>query len=128
MTTPQSNPSTTPKRSRLRKLLKRLATLLFVAFLLLNAIAFMQARAMTHFVPAGSRTPPPEQLTLAGKIKILLTGVRPPRPENLINPSAVNLDFQTVRFGGAANDDCEGWLISVDRPKALCILFNSYSA
>jgi alpha-beta hydrolase superfamily lysophospholipase len=121
------------KRTRRRKtlLFSTLSTILF-AVLLLNLIAFMQARAMTHFVDAGNRTRSPEALGLLKKIEVLFTGVRVPRPADTATPSAIDLPFQTIRFGGQSHDNCEAWLIPAQNPaqkhKALCIAFHGYAS
>jgi uncharacterized protein len=60
--------------------MKRLAWLLTAALLSalvsINFIAFMQARAMTHFADGGERTRRPEQLGLVDKLAVLATGIR----------------------------------------------------
>ena len=71
------------------------AALVLLAFIAMNAFAFVQAWAMTHFVDGGSRTSAPEQLTTLGKVRILFTGVRVPRPVNLTTPADVDLPFDT---------------------------------
>ena len=93
-----------------------------------NLIAYMQARAMTHFVVGGDRTRPPESLGFLRRIEIILVGVRVPRPINDETPSDVGLSFETFRFGGAAGDDCEAWYIRAKNSKGLCIAFHSYAA
>ena len=83
---------------------------------------------MTHFVAAGSRTEPPESLAYFHKLKVLLTGVQIPRPENHSTPADAGLAFQTVRFGGAGNDDCEAWVVPARQSKGLIIAFHAYTA
>jgi alpha-beta hydrolase superfamily lysophospholipase len=93
-----------------------------------NFIAYMQARAMTHFVEGGDRTRPPESLGFLRRIEIILVGVRVPRPTDDANPSDVGLPFETFRFGGQGGDDCEAWFIRAKNSKGLCIAFHSYAA
>jgi uncharacterized protein len=103
--------------------------LLFLSFISINIIAYLQARAMTHFIPTGQRTSPPESLTLPQKLKILLIGVRIPRPINTITPANLDLSFATFRFGGPSRDDCEAWFIPAKgKPKSLVLAFHSYAA
>jgi uncharacterized protein len=102
--------------------------LIAAAVIAVNAVAFMQARAMTHFVDGGERTLPPEQLGLAAKIKVLFTGVRVPRPADTKTPADISLDFQTVRFGGASGGDCEAWYVPAANARRICIEFPGYVA
>lgn len=83
---------------------------------------------MTHFIPTGQRTSPPESLTLPQKLKILFIGVRIPRPINTLTPKNINLSFSTYRFGGKNNDDCEAWFIPAKNPKSLVLAFHSYAS
>jgi uncharacterized protein len=93
-----------------------------------NFIAYMQARAMTHFVEGGDPTPPPESLGFLRRIEIILVGVRIPRPTNGETPSDLGLSFDTVRFGGRGGDDCEAWFIRAKNSKGLCIAFHAYAS
>jgi alpha-beta hydrolase superfamily lysophospholipase len=105
-----------------------LGLLVFIGIVFVNAVAFMQARAMTHFVVGGERTTPPESLSRLAKFNVLLTGVRIPRPENVQTPAGVGLEFQTVRFGGNDGSDCEGWFIPAESSRKLCIAFHAYTS
>lgn len=117
-----------PRRRRIRRWLLGLVALLVAGFVGLNVIAFMQARAMTHFAAGGSRTQPPERLTFLQKADILLTGIRVPRPTNRSTPADLGLKFETIRFGGQSNSDCEAWFISCASPKGICLEFPPYTA
>lgn len=110
-----------------RRTLIALAILFSSSFIFINAIAFMQARSMTHFAPGGERTPSPEALSILGKAEAVLLGVQIPRPENITDPHSIGLDFQTVRFGGPRNSDCEAWYIRADNSRGLCIQFHAYT-
>src|ERR1700684_4339339 len=99
--------STKPPRRRLRRWVLAIVILMLAAFVGLNVIAFMQARAMTHFTDGGSRTQPPERLSFFQKMGVLFTGVRMPRPTNSSTPADLGLKFETIRFGGATSSDCE---------------------
>lgn len=45
-----------------------------------NGVAWMHARALTTFVEGGARTPNPEDLSTAQKLRVLLFGARIPKP------------------------------------------------
>jgi alpha-beta hydrolase superfamily lysophospholipase len=104
-----------------------LTALLLMTFVAMNAMAYMQAWGMTHFVVGGNRTLPPEHLTLLSKLKVVFTGVRIPRPVNTSTPSDVGLEFQTIRFGGALGDQNESWYVPCKSPKGICIQFHAYT-
>jgi len=110
-----------------RRLLIASGLLLLAAGIAINALAYLQARSMTHFVQQGRRTNAPESLTVLSKLRTLIQGVRIPRPENRTTPADDGLDFQTVRFGGASHDDCEAWYIPAVKPKGLILAFHAYT-
>ena len=106
-------------------------TLLVVVAVLavaVNAIAFVQAWAMTHFVVGGvDRTAAPEQLTVAGKVRVLLTGIRVPRPVNTLSPADVGLAFTTHHVDDHGLD-LETWVVPTDRHRAVVLMVHGYSA
>lgn len=91
----------------------RVIAVLGLAFVLLNAVAFMQTWSMTHYAAAGERTPKPEELSLLDKVGTVLFGVRVPRPVNVSTPADVGLDYETrsilIEDGG---ESLEGWYVS----------------
>jgi alpha-beta hydrolase superfamily lysophospholipase len=125
---PADPPVYTSLWGRWRKARRGALIAISVAFVGINAVAFMQARAMTHFVDRGDRTPPPEELNLAQKVKVLLTGVEVPRPYDTWTPTDVGLEYETVRFGGSTGQGLEAWSIAAQNPKGICIAFNPYAS
>lgn len=105
-----------------------LGVALLTAFLFLNVVAFLHARAMTHFTTGGARTGNPETLSVWGKAKIFLTGVNIPRPTNRTTPDSLGLPFEVQRFQGAAGQNLEAWFIPRADAKGLVVLFHGYSA
>jgi uncharacterized protein len=100
--------------------------LLALPFLALNGIAFMQARAMTHFVTVGQRTAKPEKLSLADKAKVILTGVEVPRPENTVTPKSLGLEYETQRILIGA-EYLEIWCIEpAQQSRGIVLLFPPY--
>jgi len=65
--------------------------LLALLVLVPNGLAYIQARGMTHFVESGKRTPPPGQMPLLGKLRVLPLGVHIPHPANTRTPEDVGL-------------------------------------
>lgn len=112
--------------------MKRLARLLTAALLSalvsVNLIAFMQARAMTHFADGGERTRRPEQLGLIDKLAVLATGIRIPRPTNRRTPQDLHLDFATHRFSNADGAMLEAWFIPSANERAMIVMFHGYGA
>jgi hypothetical protein len=113
------------KRRSRRRILVALLLLIVVA---INAIAFLQAWSMTHFVGVGLHTDAPEKLSFVRKVWVVLTGVHIPRLTNLQNPSDFGLDYQTghVRSTGA---DLEVWSIpAADRTRGLVLMYHAYAS
>jgi alpha-beta hydrolase superfamily lysophospholipase len=94
----------------------------------LNSVAYLHARAMSHFVPEGSRTPKPEQLGVFGKLRVLLTGVQLPRPINHGSPADMGLAFETVRIPSMRGIELEAWRLpaSAGTDGPLVLLFGGY--
>jgi alpha-beta hydrolase superfamily lysophospholipase len=101
---------------------------LFVVFVLLNLLAYSHARAMTHFVRGGSLTARPESLSWPQKLRVLLTGVRIPKPLNKITPDSVGFAFSTHRFDTADGISLEAWQVPHPRPRGVVLLFHGYAA
>lgn len=80
---------------RVRLLLSGLA-----AFALSQAVVYNHARAMTEFTDGGTRTPPPEELGLAGTLRALVLGVRIPRPQATSTPEEHGLASEHHRIDG----------------------------
>jgi uncharacterized protein len=113
--------------SRRKRAYRRLLLALAAAAVGANALAYLHARALTRFVAAGERTPPPEQLNVAGKLKVLLLGTRIPRPVDPCTPAALGLPFETRTLPGDAGS-LEAWIIPHTAPRGLVILFHGYAA
>jgi uncharacterized protein len=108
---------------------KRVAlSVLLLAFVLANALAFMHARAMTHFQTGVSRTADPESLTILQKARVLLTGVDNPRPENHATPESLGLPFAIHKVQSDDGITLEAWHIPREGAKALVLMFHGYAA
>lgn len=101
--------------------------LLTVVVLLLNVSAFLHAYAMTHYVQGGQRTDKPEALSPLEKAKVLLVGVRIPRPVCDASPSDIGLEHEVHRLVAVDGTECEGWSIAAHDSKGLCLLFPGYA-
>lgn len=106
------------------------ASLLVAAFVAVNTVAWLHARAMSRFVRTGGRTASPEKLGVLAKARVLLTGVTLLRPENRRTPKDIGLEFQTVRFPGAKSIQLEAWFMPSAAPttNGVVLLFHGYGA
>lgn len=101
--------------------------LMALLLLLLNFLAFAHAHSMTHFTAAGERTKGSEALSFFGKIKLLATGVRIPRPCNDATPESLGLPFSTHRFPSRDGIGLEAWLVPHPQSKGIVLLFHGYA-
>lgn len=99
-----------------------------IAVVAFNGIAWMQARAMTHYVEGGERTGKPEELSLIEKARIIVTGVRLPRPINHQTPQAVGLSFETHQITLADGGRLEAWFVPAEGSRGVVLLFPPYGA
>ena len=114
------------------------ACLLFVLalFVTLNALAFVHAWSMTHFVDGG-RTGRPQELSALQKVGVLLTGVRLGRPRNTMTPATLRMPYTTHRYRGSGGIEYEAWHVPAggvplrrlpfQRPRGVVVLFHGYA-
>src|SRR5689334_21742706 len=106
---------------RLRSFIGRrrrwIATGLVLAVVAVNALAFMHARAMTHFVMEhdgdGTRVHAQQVAAMPWwrKARMALTGFEIPRPVNRLTPAAAALPFTTHHFRTADGVELDAWQI-----------------
>jgi alpha-beta hydrolase superfamily lysophospholipase len=107
--------------------LRALARLALLGLLLANALAWVQARAMTHFV-AGA--PPLDRLAAAplpDKLRALVTGVGLPRPENRHTPADHYLPFETHHIALQDGEQLEAWFVPQPQPRGIVLMFHGYA-
>lgn len=107
--------------------MRRLLFPALAAFAALNVVAWFHARAMMVFVESGGRTPPMEKLPASDKLRVLLTGVRIPKPVNYRTPAEVGLAFTTNLLKAAGRPEVEAWRIPCGRPRATVAMFHGYA-
>ena len=112
---------------RSRRLLLLLLLLLLAAFGLLNLCAWHQARTMLHYAPDGSRTPSPEDLSPAAKLRLLLTGVNLPRPADERPPSSLATNARVLSIAVPGGVDLCAWLALRGPEAPLAVFFHGYS-
>src|SRR5215475_13666162 len=96
--------------------MKRAVRLLLVsatglAIVGVNAVAYMQARAMTHFSSSGTRTARPEDLGWLDAAHVVLAGVNVPRPQNTSTPAKFALPFETHRVPTSRGQTLDAWYV-----------------
>jgi alpha-beta hydrolase superfamily lysophospholipase len=104
------------------------ALLAATAFLAVNALAFLHARAMTHFGAGGEPTGRPESLSRGEKLRALILGVNVPRPRNVATPASVGLEFETRTFPSEGGVELEAWHVPCERSRGLVLLFHGYAS
>lgn len=102
-------------------------SLLVIGVAGLNLLAYQHAKAMIWFVDGGPRTSRPDKLSTWGKVHVLLTGVKVPRPENDRTPSNIELEHTTERIRVGDAITLEAWLIPALEPKGSVLLFHGYA-
>ncbi|XGV94612.1 MAG: alpha/beta hydrolase [Leptolyngbya sp. BL-A-14] len=107
----------------------RTALLLIVlaSTIALNAISWMQARSMTHFVANGQRTAKPEKLAIADKLKVALMGVELPRPANRRTPNDESLGYETHQIPMGDREWLEAWFVPQRSSRGMVLLFPPYA-
>lgn len=121
-------PANGPQQKRWKHRLRFLVVLVLLAFVLLNALAYMHARAMTHFVSSGERTEKPEALAFSKKLQVLLEGVKIPHPINRQTPADFGLSFETVTLTNLHGIRLEAWLARQPSSKGMVLMFHGYGA
>jgi alpha-beta hydrolase superfamily lysophospholipase len=81
---------------------------------------------MTHFAAGGKSTIRPEEMTLAGRVSVVLTGVNLPRPANNRTPADVDLDFETHQLSVPDGTQLEAWYVAHPDQRGLVLLFHGY--
>jgi uncharacterized protein len=105
-----------------KKITRRFLWTLLIAFLLMNAVAFMHAYKFTHFSKVETeKTKEPANLGFGGKMKALFLGINNPRPELSSVPSQ---PYETIQL--QSNKMIECWVINKDSSKGVVVLFHGY--
>lgn len=105
------------------------AALLLGAFVAVNVSAWRHAYALTHYIEAGTRTPDPEELTATQRLRVLLFGVRIPKPVSDDDlPNYVGELATTQRTSEQATGHCflfHGYAASRDQVRPTAGLLHS---
>jgi len=110
------------------RLIRRSAAPLLALALLVNALAYGHARAMTRFTEGGTRTARAETLGWATRARLLFTGATIPKPRDRRRPADLGLPSETRRFPGAFGLSLEAWHVPHPEPRGVVVLLHGYSA
>lgn len=100
---------------------KKLIWTFLIAFVIVNGVAFVHAYRFTHFSKESIRTNP-DELSFVGKLGIIITGVKNPRPAHKLKPDTV---FETVTIKSDVN--LEAWKMKTAESRGTVIMFHGYS-
>jgi alpha-beta hydrolase superfamily lysophospholipase len=101
------------------KLLRKIIWIIFLLFILANGIAFMHAWKFTHFSGNGAK---PKDPGTVEKMKMVLTGVPNPRPENKDLPG---IPFETITIQ-SGEMKFESWLLRSELNRGTVVVFHGY--
>lgn len=109
-----------------RRWMVSIASILTVAFIALNVIAYRQARAMTHYSGDRKATPSMEKLSSIQKAGVLLFGAQMPRPANKKTPAEFGLPYEVVTMTGAHGLPLEAWFVPCVQAKGIVLMFHGH--
>jgi len=109
-----------------RKWARRLGQASLVAFAAFNGLVYFHAGSMVRWGTGTQRTARPEELSLAQRAGVLLTGVSIPRPVNRRTPADVGLPFETHVFENGLGDRLEAWYVPRPGARTLTLVFHGY--
>ncbi|NTW97236.1 MAG: prolyl oligopeptidase family serine peptidase, partial [Oscillochloris sp.] len=114
-------PQAQPRPRRRISALRLLSKLLLVLLVLINLLAFVQARSATHFAPEG--TTAFMSASLPQKLLALLVGVPIPRPQNHATPADHYLSYETRMIALPNAEQLEAWYVPQPQPRGIALLF-----
>lgn len=102
--------------------MKKLLRVILVLFIVMNIMAMFHAYKFTHFDPAATKKPSPDNMGFVEKIKILFTGVALPRPQTRLSPDR---PFNTIYLN--SNVKLDAWQMQTSLlSQGTIILFHGY--
>lgn len=95
-------------------------------FLVLNFVAWNQARSMTSFALSGLTTANPTKLTSWAKARALFWGITLRRPANHRTPADLGLSYSTHFISTRDGESLEAWSLPQAHSKGVVLLFHGY--
>ena len=112
------------KRSRWRR---RCGYVVLLGVIVVNVVAYNQARTMLNYSAASMATPTIEELTFGQKVQTVLFGVAVPRPTNMDTPADYEWNYEVATLA-TSRGDLEAWIIPHDEQYGIALLFHGYAA
>lgn len=97
-----------------------------VSVIVVNGLAWVQARAATHFVADGLGTGDIINAPLMTKLQVLTSGAGIPRPRNQQTPDNHNLPYEVRQIPVANSELLEGWFVPPPQSLGLVVMFPGY--
>jgi uncharacterized protein len=98
-----------------------------IAFLALNVVAALQARAATHFVVQAPSLQEQLAVPLPQKLWTLVTGVKMARPVNRATPADHNLPYEERMIALDSGEQLEAWYVPQPAARGVVIMFAGYA-
>lgn len=111
-----------------KRWLLMLAGVLVVAGVGVNGLAAWQAYSMLHFDEGPVRTAPPEQLNPLQRLRVLVTGVRLPRPRAHATPRDLDLPYEDIHLPAPAGETLAAWHLPKTPASNVVLLFHGYGS
>ncbi|HOU84315.1 MAG TPA: alpha/beta hydrolase [Spirochaetota bacterium] len=104
------------------KRLRKTLIIIFIVFLFMNVIAFMQSYGFTHYEGEEKDAPLDiASLSMKDKLQTLVFGLKKPRTKNIKFPS---YDYKTIIIGNNPKIEC--WEFNHKKSKGTVIIFHGY--
>lgn len=112
----------------LRFLRALVVVLLVVVIVGVNVMAWMQARALTHFTEVNDQPPQIEQFALGEQLQVAVFGIPVPRPVNEFTPADGGYAFDTHMIPLPDDQWLEAWAVTQTEARGMVLLFPGYAA
>lgn len=111
-----------------KRLLRRVLGLFLLAVIGLNALAWIQVRAMLRYADGGTGTRKPEALSPLQKALVLFTGTRVPRPHGAETPADYGLPFERLTLSVPGGVRLGAWFCPAPATGSVVVLlFHGYA-
>jgi uncharacterized protein len=115
------------RNARVRRVLLIGFVVLTVLGTALNVLAYRHARAMLYFTEGAVRSGAPETLGFTEKVRVLLNGIRVPRPRTVLTPADIGPGCTAVRIESGAGVHLGAWHCAGAPRRPMVLLFHGYA-
>jgi len=107
---------------------KRLALLFALILIVLNVLAYHHARSFFVYTDGGERTPSPESLGALDKLRVLVSGIRVPKPKAHATPADFGISYESISVPGRAGVMLSAWRLPNTPRSPLVIVHHGYNS